>query len=786
MKKVISILLVIVMLCSIFAGLQITSSALEASGSCGENVTYNFNIVNDMGILTVMGSGDMDDYAYEDSPFYNNSEINIVYILNGVTSVGKYAFHKCSKLQAVVFSDSVTKINDYAFFNCKGLKLFTLSAGITSIGKDAFTYCSALESISVDTNNTVYDSRDNCNAVIRTDDNTLIIGSNNTVIPDSVTAIGPSAFSAYPISTITIPDSVLTIEKGAFMYCRSLSNITLSKNLTEIGETVFYGCEKLENITIPDGVTSIGNMAFSNCDKLKNIELPDSVTALGNYAFYACFTLENVKLSDNLTSIGSCTFDGCSSLKSIVIPDSVTSIGNYAFKGCSGLEELTMPCSAKIYNSADTFSGCSNIKKLTMTKGTGTMQNYSLTNTSTDSGDTCVNNTPWHISKAALKEIVIKDGVTNIGNYVFYDCYMVTSVSLPDSVTTINEYAFAYCSNLPALTLPKHLTSIGDFAFYSCGLKSVALPNTVSSIGIYAFAESSIESFKFSAAMTSIPFYVFANCRELGSVFVPESITTIEPNAFHNTIVRDIYYASTQEQWNLIDIDESNRFTYVTIHYQHPTHSYELAEEVEATCTHSGYTLYRCECGHTYITNITPMIEHSYVKTVIEPTTESQGYTVHTCSVCGYSYVDSITDVLPSSMNYIIPSLAQIQTTLIMKSAENEYTVTSSNGVFEIENIIADTYRVYAKQKNSLTIYIDEFSAESEDVVNDNVITMPLGDVNDDDVIDIADLSMLLATGNYGNANTEIDLTGDGLITIDDISLVLKATNFGMSSAKIV
>ena len=207
----------------------------------------------------------------------------------------------------------------------------------------------------------------------------------------------------------------------------------------------------------------------------------------------------------------------------------------------------------------------------------------------------------------------------------------------------------------------------------------------------------------------------------------------------------------------------------------------------EPTCTHMGYTTYTCEgCAYTFFGDYVPMTAHRYVDTVVEPTTEVQGYTVHTCMACGYSYVDSITDVLPSPMHYIIPSLEEIQATLTIKSAENEYTVTSSNGVFEINDIKADTYRVYAKQKNSLTVYIDEISIESGDIFNENIINLPLGDVNADNVIDMADLSVLLASENYGRSNTEIDLNGDGLIDISDISLVLKATNYGMSSVKIV
>ena len=215
-------------------------------------------------------------------------------------------------------------------------------------------------------------------------------------------------------------------------------------------------------------------------------------------------------------------------------------------------------------------------------------------------------------------------------------------------------------------------------------------------------------------------------------------------------------------------------------------HSFSM-QTVTATCTHAGYTTYTCDdCGYSYIGDFVPMAEHTYIDTVIEPTTESQGYTVHTCKDCGYSYVDSITDILPSQMHYIIPSLADISTTITIKSDENEYAVTAENGVFELDNIKGDVYRVYAKQKNSLTVCIGEYDTKSGEVVYADVVEMPLGDVNGDSVIDIADLSVLLAKGNYGEENTDIDLTGDGTITIDDIAVALQTNSYGKKSVNIV
>ncbi len=137
-------------------------------------------------------------------------------------------------------------------------------------------------------------------------------------------------------------------------------------------------------------------------------------------------------------------------------------------------------------------------------------------------------------------------------------------------------------------------------------------------------------------------------------------------------------------------------------------------------------------------------------------------------------------------MHYIIPSLSDIQATVIIKSDENEYSVTAANGVFELDSIKGDVYRVYAKQKNSLTVCVGEYDTKSGEIINDSDIVFPRGDVNGDGVIDIADVSVLLADGNYGQENAGLDLSGDNMITILDVATALKTENYGEKSVAIV
>ena len=214
---------------------------------------------------------------------------------NSVKSIGESAFAYCSGLTSVTIGNSVTSIGDRAFDQCSGLTSVTIPNSVTTIGEEVFGNCSRLNSVIVDKNNGTYDSRDNCNAIIKTSTNKLIVGCKNTTIPNSVTSIGDRAF---------------------------------------------YGCSELTSVTIPNSVTSIGESAFYGCSGLTSAIIGNSVKSIGESAFDSCSGLTSVTIGNSVTSIGQEAFCGCSGLTSVTIGNSVTSIGEIAFYGCSGLTKL--------------------------------------------------------------------------------------------------------------------------------------------------------------------------------------------------------------------------------------------------------------------------------------------------------------------------------------------------------------------------------------------------------------------------------------------------------------
>ena len=159
------------------------------------------------------------------------------------------AFRGCSGLTELTLPNSVASIGDSAFEYCSGLTELTLPNSVKSIGDGAFADCSGLKKITVESGNSRYDSRDNCNSIIDKKTNTLIVGCKNSIIPNSVTSIG----------------------SGAFAYCSGLTELTLPNSVTSIGNGAFGGCSGLTELTLPNSVTSIGDAAFSECSGLSKI-----------------------------------------------------------------------------------------------------------------------------------------------------------------------------------------------------------------------------------------------------------------------------------------------------------------------------------------------------------------------------------------------------------------------------------------------------------------------------------------------------------------------------------
>lgn len=231
-----------------------TFSAYAAivNGTCGDNLTWTLNTEDST--LVISGTGEMKKFSYSGAPWTNYAS-NIMYVTfpDGLTSIGDWAFNKCSSLTSVTIPNSVTSIEYSAFSGCSGLTSVTIPNSVTSIGGNAFNDCSGLTSINIPNSVTSIGARafESCNNLT------------SVTIPNSVTSIGSTAFNGcYALTSITIPNSVTSIGSGAFRYCFRLTSITLGKSMTSIETNAFTSCSALQQVTsyaaIPPSASSCG------------------------------------------------------------------------------------------------------------------------------------------------------------------------------------------------------------------------------------------------------------------------------------------------------------------------------------------------------------------------------------------------------------------------------------------------------------------------------------------------------------------------------------------------
>ncbi len=261
-----------------------------------------------------------------------------------------------------------------------------------------------------------------------------------------VTKIGEGAFCYTGYERIVIPDTVTSIEGGAFSNCYNLKFISLPGSIKYIGNEAFFWCYNLQSITIPNGVKSIGRWTFRGCSQLKSVYIPGSVTSIGESAFEDCAALENLTLSEGLKEIEWFSFGGCKNLSSLNLPKTVTYIGISAFYNCAKLTHVEIP-DGVIFVDGGAFSGCSGLESIVFPD--------SVTKLSGNVFSGC----------SSLKEFTIPDSITKIEYNAFEGCKSLQSIDIPFTVTEIEENAFQGCYNMKTITVPESVTSIGEHAF---------------------------------------------------------------------------------------------------------------------------------------------------------------------------------------------------------------------------------------------------------------------------------------------------------------------------------
>lgn len=443
---------------------KVSDSEIIESGSCGTNVKYE---LDNKGVLTISGSGEMDryggywdddtyEYVDKTSPFTRNSKIRQVIIKNGVTYIGSSAFYECANLKSVEMADSVTEIGYSAFSGCEKLSSINLSKNLERLGSNTFYNCGSLENITLPENisELEYDTFAYCESLtsIAIPKNVSYISTDTFYNCKNLQSINVAANNEYyssqdgilynkskteivlfpinnSLTTYKIPSTVTTINDQTFYNCKNLTSVTIPNSVTEIKDDAFESCKSLTEITIPDSVTSIGSWAFAYCDNLKTIAIADSVSDIGEYAFYECVSLKTVNIPKSLKIIQNDTFERCFSLTSITIPNNVTEIKSYAFDDCCNLKTVKLSSGLKTISNY-LFYNCEKLSSITIPYGVTRIENGAF--------EGC----------EKLKNVVIPNGVTEIADYAFEGCYYLESIEIPESVSEISDNAFWNCYNL--------------------------------------------------------------------------------------------------------------------------------------------------------------------------------------------------------------------------------------------------------------------------------------------------------------------------------------------------
>ena len=383
--------------------------------------------------------------------------------------------------------------------------------------------------------------------------------SGNLVIPSvakngateyTVTSIGEYAFVGNYLTSVTIPNSVTSIDRYAFQDCNWLNKAEFESlealckinfgdsyaNPLSQAHNLYLNGEEVTEVVIPESITSIGSFAFAGCSSLTKAEFA-SIEALckmnfGNIDANPLYYAHNLYINGEETA-------------QIVIPETVTSIGNYAFAGCRNMESVTIPNSVTEIGSG-AFYDCRALTNIDF----ASIETLCKINFGNSSANPLSNIHHLYVNGEEITDLVIPESVTSIGSYTFSGCTYLTSVTIPNSVTEIGSGTFSNCSGMTSVRIGNSVTAIGDNAFNGCSsLTEITIGNSVTTIGNDAFSRcSGLTSVTIPNSVNTIGNGAFNGCSSVTEITIGNSVTKIGNSAFDGcTSLKEITIADGEQ-----------------------------------------------------------------------------------------------------------------------------------------------------------------------------------------------------------------------------------------------
>ncbi|MCR5664733.1 MAG: leucine-rich repeat protein [Oscillospiraceae bacterium] len=564
-----------------------------SGGTCGANLNWT---LDDSGKLTITGSGPMNDYELEGSPWFASvGSIKSLVVGNGVTTIGKAAFGYCHNMKSVTLPNTLKRIEDRAFYGsgitsvtipngvsyigsygfgfCHELPSVTIPAGVTTILDGAFSGGTSMETIYVDSANPSFKSED---GVLFSKDGSVLCcfpsgksGSSYTV-PEGVTTIASDAFRLCLLPEVKLPGSVTVIRDYAFTYS-DLTGITIPGGVKEIGLCAFNSCYKMSAITVDsnntayksvDGVllTKDGKLLHSfPGGKTGSYTIPGSVTVIGEEAFEACLGLTAVTIPGGVQRIGDFAFAFCDSLKNVTFQGPAPVIEDYSFYIVNATVRYPSNYASWTADKRQNYGGTLTWQAYNPGNKCGENLSWSLKNgtlTISGSGDmwnfrwdpgTNTTTAPWASQSANIKSVVLQKGVTSVGDEAFDRCENLTSVKFGETVRHLGLYSFQY-TGLTSVTLPASVEELDNSVFYLCRklqeIKVEAANTAFCDVDGVLFTKDKTVLLLYPAAKTgayqipdgvkTVAACAFSWCEGLSSLSIPNSLTRIEAFAFQN------------------------------------------------------------------------------------------------------------------------------------------------------------------------------------------------------------------------------------------------------------